>query len=205
MNDNSNNQQQAADMAVLRELGRLQRTLSVPKTRMMRLADQAIPYRNAEDIFKAIAATIGEDFALVPTSRLHRDGGVLFLEEGVRLTHASGAAIESTFSVPVEGLSAQKLGTARSYAIKYALCNLFAIDDGIDDDTVSAATGKLAEPRKQPEPQMTLDEAIKALANATSVQQLLTIVARSSAHKEDLRFIEAGKAAKARLTGGQTA
>ena len=134
--------------SVIKKLSAMQRELKVPKTRKMRIGNQEVPYRNAEDILSAATKMMGEGWAIITQYNEYREEvtGTPMLACTANLVSEEGYYSGVTFSVPVEGLGAQKKGAARSYALKYALCDLFGIDDGIDDDTLTAATGKLQTP-----------------------------------------------------------
>ena len=155
---------------VIRKLSEMQRELKVPKTRKMRIGNQEVPYRNAEDILSAATKMMGEGWAIITQYNEYREEvtGTPMLSCTANIVCEEGYYSGVTFSVPVEGLGAQKKGAARSYALKYALCDLFGIDDGIDDDTLTAATGKLQTPPAPKAPQVPLEEAIADVQASTS-------------------------------------
>lgn len=55
------------------------------------------------------------------------------------LTHTSGEAIEGTYPLPNPASSAQALGSAITYARRYALCAVTGVAPGDDDDDAAAA------------------------------------------------------------------
>ena len=50
------------------------------------------------------------------------------------LHHTSGEIIESDFPMFIESQTNHSIGSARTYACRYSLCNILAIPMGIDDD-----------------------------------------------------------------------
>ena len=175
MNNSNDNQDertyQRLDIhpSVIKKLSAMQRELKVPKTRKMRIGSQEVPYRNAEDILSAAKQMMGAGWAIITQYDEYRESvtGTPMLSCTANIVSEEGYFSGVTFSVPVEGLGAQKKGAARSYALKYALCDLFGIDDGIDDDTLTAATGKLQTPAPKV-PQVPLEQAIADVQEATS-------------------------------------
>ena len=211
---NSNNEQDGREYQrldihpkVLKKLSEMQRGLKVPKTRKMRIGNQEVPYRNAEDILSAATKMMGEGWAIITSYQDYREEttGTPMLACTARIVSEEGYYAGVTFSVPVEGLGAQKKGAARSYALKYALCDLFGIDDGIDDDTLTAATGKLQTPPAPKAPQVPLEQAIADLQAATSNSDLSSRMTKYRYYFSNEQFREAGKAVRARLTEPQPA
>ena len=95
-------------------------------------------YRNAEDILKAVKPMLG-DFTLIIETNIHHAGdrfyveAVAMLSDGVSVASAKGYAREALIQ---KGMSEPQItGSATSYAKKYALGNLFAIDNEADDDS----------------------------------------------------------------------
>lgn len=102
------------------------------------------------------------------------------------LAHESGEWIQSTFTIPVSKPDAQGVGSAVTYARRYALAAMVGIVQ--DDDDGNAATGSA--PRKQvairrpdatepePAPQgrpFNLDEALTAIRKAENVDVLKAV------------------------------
>lgn len=196
----------SASPTLLAELARLQTVLVVPKSRFMQLGGQKIPYRNAEDITKAVNAAKSEGFGLLQDCEDYRDegnGAPMLRARSMFFEAKTGSYVATTFTVPVEGLSPQKKGAARSYAIKYALCDLFSVDDGIDDDTLSAATGKLQPEQHVAAPHVSIEQAIADLQQATSIPDLNARTGKYRYHFTNEQFIAAGKAVRAKLTQPQ--
>jgi hypothetical protein len=95
-------------------------------------------YRNAESILAAFKDVQPEGVALVMSDEVVMVGSRMFLVAKVRLmeggnviAEASSAAMHATEKKGMD--DAQITGSCSSYARKYALCGLFAIDDSTDD------------------------------------------------------------------------
>lgn len=209
---NSNNDQdgrtyQRLDIhpTVIKKLSAMQRELKVPKTRKMRIGSQEVPYRNAEDILSAATKMMGEGWAIITQYKEYREEvtGTPMLACTANIVNTEGYYSGVTFSVPVEGLGAQKKGAARSYALKYALCDLFGIDDGIDDDTLTAATGKIQAPAPKA-PQVPLEEAIADVQASTSVADRDKRMRKYAYYFNNTPFREACVAKLAQLKGMET-
>ena len=185
--------------SVIKKLSKMQRDLKVPKTRKMRIGNQEVPYRNAEDILSAATKMMGEGWAIITHYNDFLADGTPMLSCTAFIVSEEGYCSGVSFAVPVEGLGAQKKGAARSYALKYALCDLFGIDDGIDDDTLTAATGKLQTPAPAT-PQVPLEQAIADLEGATSNSDLSNRMTKYRYFFSNEQFRAAGKAVRARLT-----
>lgn len=129
-------------LTVLERLFDIQQKISVPK-------DQYNPFgkfcfRNAETILKAAKPLLKEHKCIIVMSdKLTEVGGNHYLEATATLRAIDLKGEDS--SVTVAGLAreanskkgmddSQVTGATSSYARKYALCGLFAISDGVDND-----------------------------------------------------------------------
>jgi len=125
-------------------------------------------YRTAEGILAAIKAALGDGDTIVVSDTLQEVAGQIFVTSTATLTFADGATAAATghamHSLTKKGMDAAQItGSASSYARKYALAGLIAIDDGsVDPD------GGQAEPVPF-DAQSTRDKIKDAIANqATS-------------------------------------
>ena len=95
----------------------------------------------------------------------------IYVKATARLTDGTDSIETSAYAREPESKKgaddSQITGAASSYARKYALCGLFAIDDNKDPDATNAH-GKAPEP---PEP-LDLDKAIAALKSAGDLDTL---------------------------------
>lgn len=137
-------------MKLEEKLQAIQSKLNVPKNRRNDFGKYN--YRNCEDILNALKPLmeeykvfltiqdeiiqIGERFYIKATAILHDT------EENsadkITSFYATGFAREDDAKKGMD--SSQLTGSTSSYARKYALCGLFAIDDGIDSDKTNAKT-----------------------------------------------------------------
>jgi len=137
----------------MKELVNIQRDLKAPKGQFNNFGKYK--YRSCEDILEGLkehlssnecTLTISDDVRLV--------GDRYYIEATVTLTNKEGASIV-TKAMARESLSkkgmddSQITGTASSYARKYALNGLFAIDDTKDADTMKPVKQAPAPTKKQ--------------------------------------------------------
>lgn len=134
-------------MSINQVLHKIQKNLSVPKDRVN--AFGKYKYRSAEDIVDAVKALLPEGYALLLSDEMVLLGdryyvkasAVLFGEgEEKEQIRSFGYARETQEKKGFD--ESQITGAASSYARKYALNGLFAIDDGNDAD----ATNKGVQP-----------------------------------------------------------
>jgi hypothetical protein len=62
------------------------------------------------------------------------------------LAHVSGDKIEGDYPLPAAGSTPQNLGSAITYARRYALCAVTGVAPGDDDDDAAAASHRTSEP-----------------------------------------------------------
>jgi len=144
----------------MKTLAEIQQTLKAPKGQVN--AFGKYKYRSCEDILEAVKPLLGE-WSLIITDMIVEVGGrvyvaataeisktCLILEEGKPDTErvfshkATGFAREAENKKGMD--DAQITGSASSYARKYALNGLFAIDDTKDPDSTNNHNDKKADP-----------------------------------------------------------
>ena len=110
-------------------------------------------YRSAEDILEAVKKVVNPmGFSIVLTDQVKEIGGRIYVEAIASLFNgeleysATGLAREEETKKGMDG--SQITGAASSYARKYALNGLFAIDDTKDSDTTNDH-GKSQESKSQ--------------------------------------------------------
>ncbi len=120
------------------KLGEIQLSLNAPKDETNSFG--GYKYRNAEGIIAAFKALGIEKSSLTMSDKVVLVGDKLFLVATATLTiegdsiNVDGWAMHATQKKGMD--DAQITGSASSYARKYALCGLFAIDDSsVDPDT----------------------------------------------------------------------
>lgn len=119
-------------------LSEVQRNLNAPKNQRNHFGNYN--YRSCEDILEAVKAVMPEGFGvgmsdeiILVGERIYVKATATFFGPDAEYASASAFARESESQ---KGMSESQLtGSASSYARKYALNGLFAIDDAKDDDT----------------------------------------------------------------------
>jgi hypothetical protein len=115
----------------------MQKELKVPKEQYNSFAKYK--YRSCEDIVEAVKKALPEGTTITLSDDVQIFGGHLYIKATARLSfdkefiEATGWAREALDKKGMD--AAQMTGTASSYARKYALNGLFAIDDTKDGDT----------------------------------------------------------------------
>ena len=125
---------------ILKKLNEIQRKLQVPKNQKNDFGNYK--YRSCEDIVEAIKKLLGDDAALHLTDEIVEIAGRIYVkataslimdDEVNKAIHSTGYAREEETKKGMD--QSQITGAASSYARKYALNGLFAIDDTKDADT----------------------------------------------------------------------
>jgi hypothetical protein len=119
----------------MKRLAKIQRAIKAPKDQK----GYGFVYRKASDILQALKPLLEEDnLTILLNDRIEEISGKYFLiadaglyaEDGKEITKTSAFAMMDAH----KGMSAeQATGAASSYARKYALCGLLAIDDSSND------------------------------------------------------------------------
>lgn len=150
-------------------------------------------FRSAEDILEATKPFLKElGVTVIITERLIGDADNPILETTATLREPGGGRIESTAIVGVDlnqkGMQRpQQYGSASSYGKKYALGNLFLIDDTQDSDATNSH-GKSAAQSKSPKKKLTNESLAKAKEYIAKGGDLDTIKSKYivSAKQEEL-------------------
>ena len=123
----------------MKELIEIQAKLKAPKNQRNNFGKYN--YRSAEDILEALKPLLSEYKCFVTLSDdLREVGDRVYIKATATITNAEGLSV-NTIAYAKEPLTqkgmseTQITGSASSYARKYALNGLFAIDDNKDDDT----------------------------------------------------------------------
>jgi len=121
------------------ELFKIQQSLKVPKGQQNTFGKYK--YRSCEDILEALKVPLGENSCYVVLSDAIEMIGDRFYIKATASLKKDGVVVEVVTAYARESLTkkgmddSQVTGTASSYARKYALNGLFAIDDTKDADT----------------------------------------------------------------------
>lgn len=179
----------------MERLGRIQRALKAPKDKISNFGKYK--YRSAEDILESVKSLLEKDnLTLLINDDIREVAGKWFLIATVTLYAADGKEIASSHAFAEmcahAGMSAeQSTGAASSYARKYALNGLFAIDDSKDDPDAmeqpkapAPAPAAPTKPTLSPAPthtQAQIDAAVKEARECTNVEDLAKVW---GAHKD---------------------
>ena len=126
----------------MKRLIEIQQKLKAPKEQNNSFG--GYKYRSCEDILEAVKPLLGEQklFILLNDEIVFIEGRFyvkatvsLFDEEGKEITHTTAYAREEESKPKMDG--SQVTGSSSSYARKYALNGLFAIDDTKDSDATN--------------------------------------------------------------------
>lgn len=152
----------------MKELITIQTELKAPKSQYNKFG--GYKYRKAEDILEAVKPILQKQkCTLVMTDDIVMVGNRIYVKSTATLKNSSG---ETEISVGYareeetkKGMDGSQItGASSSYARKYALNGLFAIDDNTDSDITNAGTGAGAaaqQAKQDPKTQQTTGTASK--------------------------------------------
>lgn len=194
----------------MKELSLIQRALRAPKDQRNNFGK--FMYRKASDILQAVKPLLAEqDMSVLLDDEIVDKGGRLFLCSTVSLLGSDGSEIRCTHGYAEldkhAGMSAeQAVGAASSYARKYALCGLFAIDDSTDDpdgiEPKHTAAPVAAAPKASPvaAPAVSIDAALQEVNAAQTMDALVAVWKKYHALQKNATFAAAKDQRKAALT-----
>lgn len=174
----------------MKRLHKIQLALKSPKDQRNNFGKYN--YRKASDILQAVKPLLEADsLTILLNDEIREMGGKFFLIATAGLYDAEGKEIAKTTAYaetsPHAGMSSeQATGSASSYARKYALCGLLAIDDSsVDPDTMDNSKENL--PTEPAKPTFSATEKllarIKSASNADEVNALITEVKANQKEK----------------------
>ena len=105
-------------------------------------------YATLDAIYSAIRRPLSDNGLSLSHTVEIDDGGRYFLITNIY--HVSGESMQNKFPMVIEKLTNQGIASARTYACRYATCNLLALPGDEDDD------GNLAESKTKKEHKETL-------------------------------------------------
>ncbi len=152
-------------------LAEIQNELKVPKLQMNKFG--GYKYRSCGDILEAVKPICAKyGCALILTDNVEIVGDRVYVIATAKLINQDGAVIGETKAFARETVSrkgmdeAQVTGASSSYARKYALSGLFAIDDTRDADTMEA---------EKTEKENNVSAIADAINSAKTVDELMKI------------------------------
>lgn len=126
------------------ELSKIQRELKAPKGQFNKFGNYK--YRSCEDILNAVKPLLPEGMSVVCSDKIHLVGNRFYIEATATLSYKDGGISVTAYAREADSKKgmdeSQITGSASSYARKYALNGLFAIDDTKDADTRDNTTGQ---------------------------------------------------------------
>jgi len=165
-----------ANENVYQALARIQSSLKAPKGQMNKFG--GFKYRSCEDILEAVKPLLGK-FHLTISDDLVMIGERYYVEATAKLGGGEGWIKNTAFArEPAErkGMdSAQITGATSSYARKYALNGLFAIDDTKDADVPVKNSAVKAEGLLNGVEMKEITSILQDINNAKSMKKLNSI------------------------------
>lgn len=194
----------------MKELITIQSELKAPKSQFNRFGNYK--YRKAEDILEAVKPLLKkESCTLTITDDIIQIGNRIYVKATATLTNSKGDT-ESTQGWAREedtkkGMDASQItGASSSYARKYALNGLFAIDDNADSDTTNvgdahqpAAQSATATPAQQQYHPDNLQEAMYMLTQCQTKDQVVWLLQTYQPLCANAQFMQAVSTKKKEL------
>lgn len=199
----------------MKELITIQSELKAPKSQFNKFG--GYKYRKAEDILEAVkpllakqkcTLTITDDIVMVG-NRIYVKATATIKNEKGECETTTGWAREEESKKGMDG--SQITGASSSYARKYALNGLFAIDDNADSDTPNDGQHQAAQQQtqtQQPTTQQTaspqyhtndLNEGLAYLSRCVSKDNLLWVIQHYQPLCSNTQFMQAVSAKKKQL------
>lgn len=172
---------QGAHSALLLQLAQIQSELKAPKGQ--RNTFGKYNYRSCEDILEAVKPLLTErGLVLLITDDIVQLGERYYVRATATIYDSEGSYISNSALAREEavkkGMDASQItGATSSYARKYALNGLFAIDDTKDADATNKGQDEPKPAKATAQPAFT-EEIRQALAKAQSVQELVETFGR---------------------------
>lgn len=154
-------------MTIYTELSRIQKELKAPKGQYNSFGKYK--YRSCEDIMEAVKPILGE-CSLTVSDEMVIIGDRYYIKAIARLALSADDFVESSAyarePLDKKGMDESQItGATSSYARKYALNGLFAIDDTKDADATNEHD-KTPAPKPQPQkPELSIDERCNSFIN----------------------------------------
>lgn len=194
----------------MKELIVIQSELKAPKSQFNKFG--GYKYRKAEDILEAVkpllnkqkcTLTITDDIVMVG-NRIYVKATATIKNEKGEFETTTGWAREEETKKGMDG--SQITGASSSYARKYALNGLFAIDDNADSDTTNDGQHQAAQQQTQTQQQASsqyhpsdLNEGLGYLSRCVTKDNLLWVIQHYQPLCSNTQFMQAVSAKKKQL------
>lgn len=194
----------------MKELITIQSELKAPKTQVNNFG--GYKYRKAEDILEAVKPLLAKQkCTLTITDDIVMVGNRIYVKATATIKNEKGEVETSTGWAREEeskkGMDASQItGASSSYARKYALNGLLAIDDNADSDTTN--NGQQQTQTQQPVPQQSstaqynsndLNEGMEYLSRCINKDNLIWVVQHYKPLTANPQFMQAVSAKKKQL------
>lgn len=199
----------------MKELIAIQSELKAPKSQFNKFG--GYKYRKAEDILEAVKPLLAKqkctliitDDVVLIGNRIYVKATATIKNEKGECETTNGWAREEETKKGMDG--SQITGASSSYARKYALNGLFAIDDNADSDTTNDGQHQAAQQQtqtQQPAAQQTtspqyhpsdLNEGLAYLSRCVSKDNLLWVIQHYQPLCSNAQFMQAVSAKKKQL------
>lgn len=196
----------------MKELISIQSELKAPKTQVNRFG--GYKYRKAEDILEAVKPLLAKQkCTLIITDDIVLVGNRIYVKATATIKNEKGEFETSTGWAREEetkkGMDASQItGASSSYARKYALNGLLAIDDNQDSDTTNDGQNQAAQQQAQTQTQQTasqqfnpndLNEGLAYLSRCANKDNLLWVIQHYQPLCSNAQFMQAVSAKKKQL------
>ena len=204
---------------MIKNLSKIQNEMNVKKGRYNKFGGYY--YRSCEDILQTAKEVCNKYGCYVNvTDTIEYIEGRFYVKATAKVVDIETGESEKATAYAREEESkkgmdgAQLTGATSSYARKYALCGLFAIDDSIDSDSLNgtqenegkAANNKGSNPSStsQPDKSQTQIAILVGYVNdCTTVEQLSNLFKANQAYQSDSTFMNALSKKRAEIEGGK--
>ena len=196
----------------MKELISIQSELKAPKTQVNRFG--GYKYRKAEDILEAVKPLLAKQkCTLIITDDVVLIGNRIYVKATATIKNEKGECETTTGWAREEetkkGMDGSQItGASSSYARKYALNGLFAIDDNADSDTTNDVQHQAAQQQAQTQAQQTatpkyhtndLNEGLAYLSRCVNKDNLVWVVQTYKPLTASPQFMQAVSAKKKEL------
>lgn len=199
----------------MKELIAIQSELKAPKSQFNKFG--GYKYRKAEDILEAVKPLLAKQkCTLIITDDVVLIGNRIYVKATATIKNEKGECETTTGWAREEetkkGMDGSQItGASSSYARKYALNGLFAIDDNADSDTTNDGQHQAAQQQtqtQQPAAQQTaspqyhtndLNEGLAYLSRCVSKDNLLWVIQHYQPLCSNTQFMQAVSAKKKQL------
>jgi len=179
---------QVTETNIFKALAKIQQDLKAPKGQFNKFAN--FSYRSCEDILEAVKPLLG-GLVLLMRDEVVQVGERYYLKATAILTNGKDSIEVPAFareSMDKKGMDdAQITGATSSYARKYALNGLFAIDDAKDSDTKRGEKVS-AEKLIKPEELKAISDVLQSITNAKDAGELLKVGAAIKKDDDEKKY-----------------